>query len=332
MPRHLHLIATCTDRKRGDIPAELRLREIASGAPEQRAKAWWARLDRFNPLLRVEAARVYLGEHWNIVQDLTSSLRASGWRVDLWVASAGYGLLGEKTAIVPYSATFSENSPDRVALDVPSPQRAAYLQAWWSALADLRARDTTHPASLAALAATHPHATMLLLASPDYVRAMALDLKSALQHLVSTDQLAVITSGTRWTDGPLSDQIVAIDDRTRSAWGGTMQGLHARAARELLLHAGPPPPEAFTAEHLRVQYLRMVGETPRPERLNRTKMSDEEVIEFLRAEFRKQPGAGWTLLLRTLRGSGRACEQRRFRELHAKIAEEAVRLSGDASE
>ncbi|MBK7823817.1 hypothetical protein [Nannocystis sp.] len=55
---------------------------------------------------------------------------------------------------------------------------------------------------------------------------------------------------------------------------------------------------------------------------NRDRMDDEQVLTFLRAGLRQDPRAGWTVLLRALRGDGRACEQRRLRELHGQAREE----------
>lgn len=63
----------------------------------------------------------------------------------------------------------------------------------------------------------------------------------------------------------------------------------------------------------------------RPEKFNRDRMDDDQVLAFLRAELAKNPRAGWTLLLRTLRASNRACEQGRFRELHKRVRDELAR-------
>lgn len=320
---HLHIVATCTDRKRGTIADELRLRALPAGDPGVRASAWWRRLDGAAPLARVQASHVYVGESWRQAQALATQVGKAGWRVDLWVTSAGYGLLSERTPITPYSCTFAEGSPDQVALGQPAGLRLRYNQDWWSTLAELRARHEPAPTSLAALAARDPKATMLVLASPDYVRALHGDLAAAAERLRRPEQLSIVTSGAGWRDDPLGNNVLSVDDRTRSVLGGTMQGLHARAALELLgdLSARHEP---FTAALLRDKYVAMVGDTPRPEKPLRTPMTDAEVVAFLEAELAKNPKAGWTLLLRTLRGSGRACEQKRFRRLHAE-AQAAVR-------
>ncbi|HEY8377031.1 MAG TPA: hypothetical protein VIK91_11105, partial [Nannocystis sp.] len=214
--------------------------------------------------------------------------------------------------------TFADSSPDQVALGQPPATRASYNQAWWSTLARLRSEHEPTPTSLAALAARSPRSTLLILASPDYVRALHGDLAAAAAQLQRPEQLTIVTSGAPRDGDPLADNIVSVDDRTRSALGGTMQGLHARAALHLL--AAPEiPREPFTAAQLRARYEAMVGDTPRPEKPLRTPMTDAEVVAFLRAELAKNPKAGWTLLLRTFRGSGRACEQSRFRGLHAVL-------------
>lgn len=322
---HLNIVATCTDRKRGEIPDDLRLREIPDGAADARAWSWWRRLERA-ALNRVEASHVYVGENWRLVQELAAQAQTAGWMVRLWITSAGYGLLSDKTPITPYSCTFADTSEDQVARGQPSGHRLRYNQQWWTALTGFRAKHEAAPVSLAALAEDDPKATMLVLASPDYVRATYADLAAAAERLRRPEQLSIITSGSGWSGDLLDQNVLSIDDRTRVALGGTMQGLHARAARELLRQPSVLR-EPFTAADLRARYDAMVGETPRPERPNRTTMTDEEVVAFLRTELAQNPKAGWTLLLRTLRNSGRACEQKRFRRLHAETAA-AVQAGG----
>lgn len=84
-----------------------------------------------------------------------------------------------------------------------------------------------------------------------------------------------------------------------------------------MLAAGP-----LTARCLRGRYDEMVLGAARPGKYDRDRMDDEQVLTFLRAGLRQDPRAGWTVLLRTLRGDGRACEQRRLRALHDQAREE----------
>jgi hypothetical protein len=98
-----------------------------------------------------------------------------------------------------------------------------------------------------------------------------------------------------------------------------MQGLNARVAHSLLEwgHDGP-----LTFPRLRKRYDEMVSDAEKPPKPNREKMDDKDVLAFLRAELAKDPRAGWTPLLKALRGGGRACEQRRFKELHQQVRDE----------
>ena len=100
-----------------------------------------------------------------------------------------------------------------------------------------------------------------------------------------------------------------------------MLGLNARVAHHLLAdgHDGP-----LTAPRLRERFDSMVSDAEKPPKHNRERMDDEDVLRFLRAEMQRDPKAGWTLRLRTLRGNGRACEQGRFRELHKQVRGEVA--------
>lgn len=328
MAPHLNIVASCTDRKRGVVLRERRLGEIPDGAADARAARWWKSLTSpigqvgltgITDTSAIAAADVYVGEQWTLVHGLTANLRQAGWHVNLWITSAGYGLLSDQTPIHPYSSTFSVDSPDTVAKDRGGAARHAYHRDWWAALAALRSAVEEGPTTLAELARQDPNAGMLVLASPDYVRAIQDDLLVAAERMRHPECLAILTSDDGWTTSPLRDNLVILDDRVRGKWGGTMQGLHARAALHLYKDAGADR-KSFSAHALRDRYTAMVDDAPKPERHNRDRMSDGEVIDFLRAELTKNPDAGWTLLLRTLRNSGRACEQKRFRGLHAEIS------------
>jgi len=64
---YLHLITSCTDRKRGRVPDELRVRDLAAGSTVDRANQWIARLAA-PCAIETPASEVYVGEHWSVVR------------------------------------------------------------------------------------------------------------------------------------------------------------------------------------------------------------------------------------------------------------------------
>src|SRR5262245_44463156 len=98
----IHVIASCTDRKRLPVPPKLRLREIPDARPQIRAERWWRRLSTHQGR-NVAAAELYGGDHWSVARSLPDVAAANGRSAQLWVASAGYGLVPANAPLRPYS-------------------------------------------------------------------------------------------------------------------------------------------------------------------------------------------------------------------------------------
>lgn len=316
----INLVASCTERKRATIPASLHLRSVEAGVASARVASWWDRLINHPDPLRHSASDLYGGEHWAVVRDALNLLRVVRPAASLWVASAGYGLIPASASLHPYSATFAQGVPDSVSGPLsPGQSRADLLQSWWTALCGLPGPQTGVPRSLQALADSAPNAPLIIVGSPDYIRAMRLDLLAARAALKTPELLTVISNQDLRSDEALAPHLIPVDERCRTLLGGTMQGLNARVARSLLEWGRSGP---LTAPRLRERYDSMVSDAEKPPKFNRDRMDDKDVLSFLRDALTKDPRAGWTLLLRTLRGNGRACEQGRFRELHRQVREE----------
>src|SRR5262245_22268315 len=84
-------VASCTNRKLVKPPSELRLGSVA-GNPDQRSAEWSRRLRTIDaPRMRTD--ELYVGEHWRVVRDAYELTLKYSVRAELWVVSAGYGLV-----------------------------------------------------------------------------------------------------------------------------------------------------------------------------------------------------------------------------------------------
>lgn len=310
----VHLVASCTDRKRAAVREDMRLRTVAAGSDlDVRARDWLRRVEE-TPAQTKAARELYGGEHWQLVLALERALLDARRDLDLWVASAGYGLISADAQVKPYSATFAARQLDSIA---PSPTATA-LQDWWRALNGPGAPGR----SLAQLAADAEG--VVVIASSKYVRAMLPDLQAARAALPSPEAL-VVFSGADLPE--LGDAVVRVDARVQVALRaegserlrGTKQGLAARTALTLLPKTSSWPPRASV---LGAAYAELVRDVEPPKDENRVRHRDEAVIEFIRRELAENPKSGWTKLLRKWRKSGQACEQRRFRSLFHDVRAE----------
>src|SRR5439155_3136851 len=124
----LHVVVTCTRRKRVPTPPRLRLGSIRVSDPQARGREWVGRL-RAERAPHLSASEMYSGDHWHVARSLLSQDQP----LQLWVASAGYGLVRPSQQLKPYSATFSLG-PDSVLVGGRKGQRDLIRREWWASI------------------------------------------------------------------------------------------------------------------------------------------------------------------------------------------------------
>lgn len=301
----LHIIVTCTERKTAQVPERLHLRNVPEAAPWERASAWIERLaaEQATPAMRVQD--LYAGEHWRVATSLPSLVAD----VDayLWACSAGYGLISAHAEVRPYAATLSPGHADSVSGGRPG------AAVWWQSIASWEGPEPGVPRSIAELAGSDTDATFILVLSATYLQACGADIEAAAAAIADPDRFMIVSSGTR-PAGLFGQLLLPADARLQAHLGGTRQVLNVRIAADLLARQ-------LTRRTAAVGYLvGLLEEQPEIRRYDRKKLSDDEVMNWIRDAREKLPGASASRMLRVFRDSGYACEQGRFAELHRKFS------------
>jgi hypothetical protein len=304
-----HIILSCTNRKRKDAsPDNQRLRDVPLAPPATRAAAW---IETVSGASNWGSARdLYLGEYWQAGLELAA---ASARRVDteVYVVSAGLGLVHSDARVPGYAATFTQGHPDSVLLG-QGESTSAVRREWWSALADWPGPgDRREPRRLAELAAT-PGAQILVCAGPDYIDATADDLRAA-HKILGDDRLVVVASG----DAPegLAEAWVQCPGQLRMRFGGSMSSTGVRVARAMLDQLDPQ--ESLGPRQAREFIKTFLRDTEPLPRFDRDRLSDDDVLTWIRTDAQAHPGTtNKTAALRRLRDERRACEQTRFGHLY----------------
>src|SRR5262249_31446082 len=154
--------------------------------------------------------------------------------------------------------------------------------------------------------------------SYDYIGAMEVDLCEAAETLRDSNRLMVISTPSNGTQDPLLSHRIPSAARFQAALGGSRPSLHVRVARKILSEASRWD---LRADVLVERYENLLAKSPTLKKFDREAMTDDQVSKFIRAERRRNPTSSCSRLLRTLRDSGYACEQVRFRELFHKMSE-----------
>jgi hypothetical protein len=165
-----------------------------------------------------------------------------------------------------------------------------------------------------------PSATILVIASPTYIGAMADDLSSARAGLADPERLIVISSRAESLPEWLVSNLVPSEASLGEMLGGSRGSLHARTARRILQQSDAASLRAAT---LVPQYTRLVSESQNTTAPVRLRLGDENVRSFIRDAIAVNRALTCTAALRKLRSSGQACEQRRFAGLFAEVTRSA---------
>lgn len=313
----LNVVVTCTDRKTRPIRTSHMMRSVRARHIKSRVAEWIRRLEASGEQV-VPAADLYAGDHWAIVRSLADVLRDQDSDARLWVLSAGYGLIPLEGPVVPYSATFSPRHPDSVSGAGVREGPTALARQWWAALSLWRPGGARGPRSLRELVRRDPKGTLLIEASPTYLRAVSEDLSAAATLLRAPEKLALFSSGSA-TLGDLARHRVPTSTRLHSLLGG---GCHSLNARLLLRAVSEAKSDRMLTTHvLRDWAKELTMSQPPVQKPERTPMSDDAVRTFIASRLQANPKAKHTALLRDLRQSGRACEQKRFRRLFGETLE-----------
>ena len=309
MARAINIVTSCVGRKRqvGGQPALLR---HATGAGlEQRFNRWQEMLGRVET--RTPARDLYVGEHWSVARQLPAVARSFGFCAQLWVCSAGYGLIAEHTPIAPYSATFTGGHPDSVQQVAGGAGTADTTRVWWQLCC-----NNSRPSGLAGLAQEFPGTPLIVAVSATYLKAIAEDLRRAVPRLRSPELLVVISAGTDRIGADLDPHLLPGGAELQGAVGGTLGSLNIRLVGEALRLSR----EGFSASTLRRSFKARIARLPTVPRPDRRRLDDAALRRFIREN--ASEASSHTAMLRLLRDSGFACEQSRFRELYVATVEQ----------
>lgn len=313
----LHIVVTCTNRKRKPVGRSLHLRNVPGEDVEARHREWLNRL-RSEPSQAVPAPELYCGDHWFVVRDLAEKANRLHCAATMWIASAGYGLVPWESGLVPYAATFSPGHPDSVSRSSDPIRRKQDQEDWWGLMSRWEGPTSGKVRSLTELTHKNPQARVLVVASPAYIRAMHSDLLQATTNLLNPDALSILSGGLDAPE-PLKSAIIPCEARARDLLGGALTSLNvrfaARAVEELGVSVGSRQSLATWAKG----FLNGCRPLPMP---RRQKTTDDEVRDYVRKALSKGEAASCTRLHRAYRSSGWACEQSRFRNIYRQVTGE----------
>lgn len=287
------IVVPCASRKRVAPREDARAVSLAEGSQATLEAAWIHRLSALPQ--QMPAGQLYMGRGFALGAD---AARASGAR--LYVISAGLGLVHAERRVPSYGMTVGADGIDAIrarSVGVFNPR------SWWSAVRtstfSIDWADAFRGEGPVLVALTRAYAEMIvddLLALPD-------------AHRMRLRLFGLALPGT--VPHGLADCVMPYDERLDQILKGTRTDFAQRALSHFVQHV--PPRQDRVAD--RETVLRLLGKHVRPQRAERPRLSDDEIVKAIANHLRSVTGIG--RILRRLRDDdGIACEQRRFTRLY----------------
>ena len=294
------VISNCTTRKA--VGHAIGINDVSHSGGALATAGRWKRLVRSAPA-RLSARELYKGRSISDAATIAAELKAR-----LYVVSAGLGLVAADDLVPNYNLTVT---PGSLVAEMLAAQ-GLEVHSWWTALTQ------NSPFPLSRLAA----GSSVFLALPaTYLRLVREDLASVSEE--ARCNLWIFTSEAGRSEVPqsLASRVMPYDDRLETVPGfaGTRADFPQRALRHFV--ESIQGHESVGDEGRRLVLASLAGQRRR-ELPQRTRVSDEEVCELIRARWAACAGSS-ARLLRYLRDEAKvSCEQGRFRTLWQSLKTE----------
>ncbi|MBA6295966.1 DUF6884 domain-containing protein [Colwellia sp. MB02u-9] len=297
----IHLITNCTNLKKSNIQGKIQLKNlIGNNSAQTIVNSWCDKLEKAEQ--KVPANEVYAGDHWKVAKSIIKP------NLELWVLSAGYGLIHNSSKIGSYDATFSsgsENSINKTGLSNSE---------WWDTLHQKRSADVLKVESLHSLVSTNIGDVFFIAASPDYLKVIQNELQQlVLEQKLTNENFFIVSSKHN-----INKQLIPFFLESKADFCSTLKGgrvsLNIRLAKYLL---DETEVNIFDCKRVIDKYNDLEKNAIKLLVKNRKKLSDEEVVSFVKKELDIFQGAkvSASMLLKKLRNENLACEQKRFSRL-----------------
>lgn len=309
------VITNCTGRKSISPSSSLKKSpKISKVSQIQDAANSWAEAIRAD-VTKIEAQALYQGRTIVDTKSAQEHLNA-----DVYVISAGLGLVNFEDSIPSYELTVNEDSQFSKSL-----KRFGHTnQDWWAAL-NKSLKKTSSPISR--LLAKNNYKRILISLPSSYLEMISGDLWSADPRQLK--KILIFTSPYGITFIPEQWQLLGLpyDERLedrKSGYSGTRSDFPQRAMKHFVKEVDMPnEPLPKIIKQLNAKLAKL----KKPVAPNRTKISDPELIKLINKNWKKFDGQT-SKLLRFLRDEALvSCEQSRFQKICSQIRESRNEIS-----
>lgn len=302
------LITTCTNGKNSDSKTILSLSQFSSGRTPSNVliNSWCNALNNaISTSATVSAENLYKGGHWATAKTILKE-----YPVDLWVLSAGLGLIHHKDKVIPYKATFAVGYEESIPSYSHEFIGKSFHRTWWKEISERSCFKSHHPTSITELMKKNSKDFYVICGSPDYINAIELDVINGLEYLVNAKkQLLIITS--KKINDRLGEYLFETNKKMAQWLKCNLLMLNISMAKYIIHELVHNKSDDLNniSQHVSDQLI----DLPEVEIKKGIRRSLEDVNQFILKIIHQEPSISATQALRTFRDAGNSFEEKRFR-------------------
>lgn len=260
---NIQVIVTCAANKTVEVPNDLQFRNLPKLPVSKAVNEWINRLKNVDtPLVKI--IDLYKGGYWNIVKDIEQNPKVD----NVWVLSAGYGVVNSQQQVKPYSIALKDNSFDSIKLNTEGESNQSY-QDWWDLITAKR------QLTLEDIYNQHSGDVFILYASFEYVKSIKNDLK----HIIEKPNVLIVSPDTKIKE--FTPYILNTSLRLRSYLGGNKMTVSPLTVKYLVNNIEKI---GNSREEVNTHFESLINTLPElpPQNPVREKLDDEDFISLIK--------------------------------------------------
>jgi len=301
----INIISSCTSSKKY-LPSDLlKLANIDDNLLLEDASELWIKNININESPQYKASQLYKGGVWKVTLDIKDIL-STKLKTDLYIASAGYGLIHSDKKIYSYDCTFSSGDSNSIS-KFNNPQDDPSNILWWDNI-NTFASDSFPLDSYFFIILPHDY----LVASQNFIQ----------EIIYRYDKkVFIFTANQKPIPNFMEQHVIKFDSRFNSFQTGVMINILQRAvfwlSKEIVMKNIPLVHKDLQT-HIDMKLTQYKAFTMPV----RKQLTDEEIYKKIRLMILYNNISSATQGLKYFRQLGFACEQKRFGKLFSEVKSE----------
>ncbi|MGK0469100.1 DUF6884 domain-containing protein [Clostridium sp.] len=298
----INIISSCTNSKKQTPSKSLQIENFNDDMDLEDIIRIWNSNIKAKGRTAFKATELYKGGSWQATLDTKEKLFIK-YKTELFIASAGYGLIHAEEKILPYDSTFASSTKNSINKFKNNSKLKANIR-WWNSINTFPITSFSHEAYFFVIL---PHS--YLIAAQDMIESLI---------KMFTDKVFIFIANNHSLPPSMQKNIIKFDSRFNSFQAGVVSNMLQRAVLWLsteIVTKDIPLSHTILQDHIEKEMFKYkIYVMP-----IRTKLTEQELYEKIKIMILENHISSPSKGLRLFRDMGYACEQKRFGKLFKEV-------------